>query len=97
MPSCRHADWINLQVIILLCLSVLFLVYLRVVRPLGERPALASALGAGLLELGTYICGIILLAKPHASTGFVYASCFDLFEGFRVMNLGCRLCPAVCA
>ena len=60
-----------MQCIILLCLSAFFLVYLRIVRPLGERPALASALGAGVLELGTYICGIILLANPDASEGFV--------------------------
>ena len=67
-----------MQSIILLCLSAFFLVYLRVVRPLGERPALASAMAAGVLELGTYICGIILLAKPDASSGFVYASPLDV-------------------
>ena len=80
--SLRHCA----QVIILLVLSVLFLAYLRLVRPMSERSALATALGAGLLDTGSYICGIILLSYPNASSGF---TCAPLAV--------CQQCPAPCS
>lgn len=51
----------------LLAISALYVVYLRFVRPTCERFELGVAIIGGLLEVGTFICGVILLANPDAS------------------------------
>ena len=59
-----------MQVIVLLALSVLFVLYLRFIRPNSERFDLGVAMAGGMMDVGTYICGIILLSKQDASNDF---------------------------
>lgn len=60
------------QVILLICLNVLLLVWLRLIRPAGDRTELIMAMMGTLSILGIYICGLILLANPNGSDGFRY-------------------------
>lgn len=62
------------QVIVLAALSFLYVLYLRLIRPNMERFDLAVSMIGGLLDVGTFICGIILLSKPEADSNFVYAA-----------------------
>ena len=59
-----------LQVITLLVLSVLYVLYLRFIRPNSERFELGVAIVGGLMDVGTYTCGVILLSKQDASNEF---------------------------
>lgn len=61
------------QVIILICLNVMLLLWLRVTRPAGDRSQLIMSMIGTLSTLGVYICGLILLANPHGSDGFRYS------------------------
>lgn len=59
-----------LQVITLICLNALLLLWLRIIRPAGDRSQLVMAMIGCLSTLGIYICGLILLANPNGSTAF---------------------------
>lgn len=63
-----------LQVIILICLNLVLLLWLRLIRPAGDRTELIMAMLSCLSTLGIYICGLILLANPNGSDGFRYSS-----------------------
>lgn len=63
------AAWF-LQVILLVVLSTLYVMYLRFIRPNMERFDLATNIVGALMDVGTFICGIILLSIPNASSGF---------------------------
>ena len=93
--SCLSAEPCAAQVVALLVLSVLFLAYLRLVRPMSERSALATAMGAGLLDTGSYVCGIILLSKPGAGQGFTCAPALPKPTAQLSIRLSCAgCCPA---
>ena len=67
----RVQTWcVPMQVIILICLNVFLLVWLRLIRPAGDRTELIMTMIGCLSTLGIYICGLILLANPDASDGF---------------------------
>ena len=56
--------------ITLIALNVLLLVWLRIIRPNGDRTELIMAMIGCLCTMGVYICGLILLANPNGSAGF---------------------------
>ena len=58
------------QVIILIVLTLVLLLFLRLIRPTGDRTALIMTMVGVLCTLGIYICGLLLLACPHASPHF---------------------------
>ena len=58
------------QVITLIVVTVVFLLYLRLMRPNGDRTELILAMTATLMTLGTFVCGLILLTQPNASADF---------------------------
>ncbi|KAK9800174.1 hypothetical protein WJX73_003425 [Symbiochloris irregularis] len=59
------------QIILLMVLAVVYVMYLRFIRPNMERFDLATNIIGALMDVGTFICGIILLSMPDASAGFV--------------------------
>ena len=56
----------------MLVINSLFLIWLRILRPSGDRTELIMAMLGTLSSMGVYICGIILLANPNASPSFRY-------------------------
>ena len=58
------------QVIILIAITLVLLLFLRLIRPNGDRTALIMAMVGTLCTLGIYICGLLLLACPNASPPF---------------------------
>lgn len=64
----------SLQIILLILLNTLMLVWLRIIRPSGDRTELIMAMLGVLSSLGVYICGLILLANPNGGPGFRWAA-----------------------
>ena len=87
-----------MQIIILVVLNVLLLLWLRLIRPAGDRTELIMAMIGTLSTLGVYICGLILLANPNGSEGFRFAlaSCCSQETRTLAGHMKCVLGKHVC-
>lgn len=79
-------------VILLLCLLVFYVAYVRIVSPFAElKDALAEALGI-LCDTGTFICGIIAISIPVTSTSSIVKLGWAMLA-FQVGGMAANIIP----